>query len=95
MAGAPNQAAQKLANALSKVARYSAILGIGGAAVQSTLYTGACNRDLLRHGRAHLPKPSVWEAAGAAGAPELTFPAPPPASMLCMDSGRRRACGPV
>lgn len=42
MAGPANQAAQQLANMLSKVARYSVLLGIGGTVVQSTLYTGEC-----------------------------------------------------
>ena len=35
------EAAKALANLLSKVARYSVILGIGGSALQSALYTGA------------------------------------------------------
>lgn len=34
------EAAKALANLLSKVARYSVILGIGGSALQSALYTG-------------------------------------------------------
>lgn len=39
---AQKEAAAALANLLSKVARYSVILGIGGSAVQASLYTGMC-----------------------------------------------------
>lgn len=37
---AQKEAAAALANLLSKVARYSVLLGIGGSAVQASLYTG-------------------------------------------------------
>lgn len=37
---AQQEAAKALANLLSKVARWSVILGIGGSALQSSLYTG-------------------------------------------------------
>lgn len=37
---AQKEAAAALANLLSRVARYSVILGIGGSALQSSLYTG-------------------------------------------------------
>ena len=37
-------AANAVANLLSKVARYSVLLGIGGSAVQASLYTGASSR---------------------------------------------------
>lgn len=43
MAGAGKEAAAQLANLLNKVARYSVFLGIGGSALQASLYTGeAC-----------------------------------------------------
>ncbi len=35
-----SQQSQKLAGLLSRVARYSVFLGIGGSAVQASLYTG-------------------------------------------------------
>jgi hypothetical protein len=38
---AQREAAAALANILNKVARYSVILGIGGSALQASLYTGA------------------------------------------------------
>lgn len=38
---AQQEAAKALANLLSKVARYSVVLGIGGSALQASLYTGA------------------------------------------------------
>ena len=34
------EAAKALANILNKVARYSILLGIGGSALQASLYTG-------------------------------------------------------
>ena len=37
---AQQEAARALANLLSKVARYSVLLGIGGSALQASLYTG-------------------------------------------------------
>jgi hypothetical protein len=37
---AQKEAAAALANLLSKVARYSVFLGIGGSAIQASLYTG-------------------------------------------------------
>lgn len=40
MAGPQAEAAKALANLLSKVARYSVLLGIGGSALQASLYTG-------------------------------------------------------
>lgn len=36
-----NPAANAVANLLSKVARYSVLVGIGGSALQASLYTGA------------------------------------------------------
>jgi len=37
---AQQEAARALANLLSRVARYSVLLGIGGSALQASLYTG-------------------------------------------------------
>ena len=37
---AQTEAAKALANILNKVARYSILLGIGGSAIQASLYTG-------------------------------------------------------
>lgn len=37
---AQQEAARALANLLSKVARYSVLLGLGGSALQASLYTG-------------------------------------------------------
>lgn len=37
---AQQEAAKALANLMSKVARYSVLLGVGGSAVQASLYTG-------------------------------------------------------
>jgi hypothetical protein len=48
---AQQEAARALANVLSKVARYSVLLGIGGSALQASLYTGRrfclCGWDFL------------------------------------------------
>ena len=46
---AQQQAAAALANLLSKVARYSVILGIGGSALQASLYTGAHRAECAGH----------------------------------------------
>ncbi len=40
---AQQQAAQQVAKLLSRVGRWSIVLGVGGSALQASLYTGACN----------------------------------------------------
>lgn len=65
------EAAKALANLLSKVAKYSVVLGLGASALQSSLYTGASSR------RSHTARPEALEAVhglgclipGGAGAP--------------------------
>ena len=50
------EAAKALAGLLSKVARYSVILGIGGSALQSSLYTGgACGERVAPQSLRGLP----------------------------------------
>lgn len=50
------EAAKALAGLLSKVARYSVILGIGGSALQTSLYTGAACGEARRRLR---PRPAL------------------------------------
>lgn len=71
------EAAKALAGLLSKVARYSVILGIGGSALQTSLYTGAaCGEGRARpapRGPARACRPpiqgtrSAWEPGRAVG----------------------------
>ncbi len=86
------EAAKALAGLLSKVARYSVILGIGGSALQSSLYTGgACGegRTPEPQGPARACRPpiqvtrSAWEPGRAVGVgdgrlAEGLLPPPPP-----------------
>ncbi len=43
---AQQQAAQQVAKLLSRVGRWSIVLGVGGSALQASLYTGACSPDV-------------------------------------------------
>ena len=43
---AQQQAAQQVAKLLSRVGRWSIVLGVGGSALQASLYTGAGKHDV-------------------------------------------------
>jgi prohibitin 1 len=83
---AQQEAAKAMANILSKVTRYSVFLGIGGSAIQASLYTGAFAR-LERGGRARgrmctIPWCRICPAAGRTA--HAARPRPP-----AVDGGER------
>ena len=71
---AQKEAAAALANLLSKVARYSVILGIGGSALQSSLYTGEQSSMWVMFGQPQ-PGASMGVEAGSCHSAGGTSPA--------------------
>ena len=61
------EAAKALAGLLSKVARYSVILGIGGSALQSSLYTGAACGEAPPQASPLRPRPAAPAADPSQG----------------------------
>lgn len=74
---AQQEAAKMLANLLSKVARYSVVLGVGASALQASLYTGAYPTHMRARpeprGPGEAPGCLIWADAG----PERRVGGPP------------------